>query len=157
MGMKPEQIKAMQLQMLTMQQTMSATPEAGVEAQPAARQSGRSAAAPGLSETATKEGHFVLARLPWSPGSDAMQTGSEARFGSAMHELASEIKGGSRRYKVEARVEEQGKKAQNRKLSHLRATAVIAALVAEGVPAGRLAIAEGGSDKNPRIIVQESK
>ena len=78
-------------------------------------------------------------------------------FGMAMGEVATAIQGTGKRYTIEVRVEEQGGKAQNLSLAQKRAAAVIAALAARGVSADRLAVADGKSDKDPRIIVSEGK
>jgi hypothetical protein len=78
-------------------------------------------------------------------------------FGMAMQEIRTEIQATTKRYKIEARVEDQGGKSESRKLARKRAEAVLAALSARGVPAERLAVSDGGSDKDPRIIVSESK
>jgi hypothetical protein len=90
-------------------------------------------------------------------GSDALQPGGEPMFGMAMQEVALAIKATVKRYKIETRVEEQEGKAQNRLLAQKRAAAVRAALAARGVAAERLTVSDGKSDKDPRIIVSETK
>jgi outer membrane protein OmpA-like peptidoglycan-associated protein len=100
---------------------------------------------------------MLVRRLPWVPGSDAVQQGSEPMFGMVMQEVAAAIKASPKRYKIEARVEEQGGKAQNKLLAQKRGTAVLAALSARGVPADALTVSEGKADKDPRIIISEGK
>jgi OmpA family protein len=165
MGMKPAQIKAMQQQMLAMQQMqqmMAQMPATGGAAQPENPSvepstpvvtPNPSVPIPGAPAITTEKGGLVVRQLPWMPGSDAIRPGSEPMFGLAMRDLASAIQGTGKSYKIEARVEEQGKKAQNRLLSHQRGAAVVAGLVAEGVPASRLLVSDAGADKDARIVV----
>jgi hypothetical protein len=161
MGMKPAQIKAMQQQMQAMQQMMAETSETSdasvtpsSSAQPSATAPAPGAGLPALSK---EKGRLVLRQLPWAPGSEGVAEGAGPTFGLAMRDLASAILATSKHYKIEARVEEQGGKAQNRLLSHKRSGAVLAALTAEGIPAARLTLSDGGADKDPRIVVSETK
>ena len=48
-------------------------------------------------------------------------------------------------------------KKESRVLTSRRAAAVLTALTAEGVPAARLETFDGGSDKDPRIVVSKAK
>ncbi|HWN19852.1 MAG TPA: OmpA family protein [Gemmatimonadales bacterium] len=164
MAMSPEQLKQMQeqygkmgmdtAQLRAMQQMMAGLP--GASQGEAAAPSGPAAVAGGPALTREK-GKMLLRRLPWVPGSDAVQQGTEPMFGMVMQEVAAAIKAAPKRYKIEARVEEQGGKAQNRLLSQKRGAAVLAALTARGVPADALTVSEGKADKDPRIIVSEGK
>jgi hypothetical protein len=152
MGMKPAQIQAMQQQMQAMQQFMAESPAT----------TGRSVPAParpsiGMPVLSKEKGRLILRQLPWAPGSEAVAEGAGPTFGLAIRDLASAILATSKHYKIEARVEEQGGKAQNRLLSHKRSGAVLAALTAEGIPANRLTLSDGAADKDPRIVVSETK
>lgn len=159
MAMSPEQMKQMQeqyskmgmdtAQLRAMMAGMSGPSPAGAAAAPAA-----ASGAPGLSR---EKGKILVRNLPWLPASDALQPGSEPVFGMVMRELASAIQSTGKRYKIEARVEEQGGKGQNKQLSQKRGAAVLAALSARGVPADRITVSDGKADKNPRIIVSEGK
>jgi hypothetical protein len=104
-----------------------------------------------------EKGKILVRGLPWVAGSEAIREGGEPMFGMSMREVATAIQGTGKRYKIEARVEEQGGKAQNRSLAQKRAAAVLAALAARGISAERLVTADGKSDKDARIIVSESK
>lgn len=158
MGMKPAQIKAMQQQMQAMQQMMapaedeSAPPSALPEPDAAAPAS--TPAAPTVSK---EKGRLVLRQLPWAPGSEGVAEGAGPTFGLAIRDLASAILATSKHYKIEARVEDQGGKAPNKLLSRKRSGAVLAALTAEGIPAARLTLSDGGADKDPRIVLAETK
>jgi hypothetical protein len=164
MAMSPEQLKQMQeqyakmgmdsTQLRAMQQMMAGLPGAspGAAAAPAG-----AAAATGGPALSREKGKMLVRRLPWVPGSDAVQQGSEPMFGMVMQEVAAAIKASPKRYKIEARVEEQGEKAQNKLLAQKRGTAVLAALSARGVPADALTVSEGKADKDPRIIISEGK
>ena len=162
MAMSPEQMKQMQeqygrmgmdpAQMAAMQQMMTGMP--GASQAEAASGPELVSGAPALSR---EKGRMLVRHLPWLPGSDLLQPGGEPMFGMSMQEVAVDIKATVKRYKIEARVEEQGGKAQSRLLSQKRAAAVLAALAARGVPAERLTVADGKSDKDPRIILSEGK
>ena len=161
MAMSPEQMKQMQEQYGKMgmdtaqlRAMMAGMPGASQPAAAAASGSEPASGAPGLTR---EKGRMVVRQLPWLPGSEALQPGGEPMFGMAMQEVALAIKATAKRYKIEARVEEQGGKAQNRLLSQKRAAAVLAALAARGVSAERLTVSDGKSDKDPRIIVSEAK
>ena len=159
MAMSPEQMKQMQeqygkmgmdtAQLRAMMAGMSGPSPAGAAVAPEA-----ASGAPGLSR---EKGKILVRNLPWLPASDALQPGSEPVFGMVMRELASAIQATGKHYKIEARVEEQGGKGQNKQLAQKRGAAVLAALSARGVPADRITVSDGKADKNPRIIVSEGK
>jgi hypothetical protein len=157
MGMKPAQIKAMQEQMQAMQQMMAQPDDESATL--SGPQPGAAAPVPTLGTPAlTKEkGRLVVRQLPWAPGSEGVAEGAGPTFGLAMRELASAILATSKRYKIEARVEEQGGKGPNKLLSHKRSAGVLAALTAEGIPENRLTLTDGGADKDPRIVLSETK
>ena len=67
-----------------------------------------------------------------------MQQGTEPMFGMVMQEVAAAIKAAPKRYKIEARVEEQGGKAQNRLLSQKRGAAVLGGPDCPGRAGGRV-------------------
>jgi outer membrane protein OmpA-like peptidoglycan-associated protein len=150
MGISSEQIQAMQRQMQGMQQ-MSA-PQAGPP-----QTSSPAPHAVGQPVITSESQGLVLRGLPWIPGSDEIRPDARASFGLAMRDLASGIQGSGKHYRVEARVESQGKKSLERTLSRKRAAAVVAGLVAEGIPAKQLKAADGASDKDARILLHESK
>jgi hypothetical protein len=164
MAMSPEQLKQMQeqykkmgmdpAQIQAMQQMMTGMPGASAEAAAAPAGAAPAAGGPALSR---EKGKMLLRRLPWVPGSDALQEGGAPVFGMTMQEVVVAIKATGKHYKIEARVEEQGGKAQNKSLSQKRGAAVLAALVARGVPAELLTASDGKSDKDPRIIISEGK
>ena len=165
MAMSPEQLKQMQeqygkmgmdtAQLRAMQQMMSGMPGA---AAPAASESGPAvepaSGAPALSR---EKGRMLVRNLPWLSGGAGLREGGEPMFGMAMREVALTIQATEKRYKIEARVEDQGGKTQNRLLSQKRAAAVVAALTAQGISSERLAVTDGKSDKDARIIVSEGK
>lgn len=146
-GMDPAQIQMMQQMMAGMPGASQVEAAAGSGPEPAS-------GAPTLSR---EKDRMLVRQLPWLPGSEALQPGGEPMFGIAMQEVALAIQATAKRYKIEARVEEQGGKAQNQLLSQKRAAAVLAALTARGVSVERLAVSDGKSDKDPRIIVSEGK
>lgn len=165
MAMSAEQLKQMQqqygkmgmdtAQLRAMQQMMAGMPGAP---QPGATALSGSEPAGGAPVLSREKGRMLVRHLPWLPGSEALQPGGEPIFGMAMHEVAVAIQATGKGYKIEARVEDQGGKAQNKLLSQKRGAAVLAALTARGVPAGRLTVSDGGADKkDPRIIVSEGK
>ncbi len=161
MAMSPEQMKQLQEQYAKMgmdtaqlRQMMAAMPGASPGDPAAASGPEPIIGAPALSR---EKGRILVRHLPWLRGSEALQPGGEPMFGMAMQEVALAIKATVKRYKIEARVEEQGGKAQNRLLSQKRGAAVLAALAARGVAADRLSVSDGKSDKDPRIIVSEGK
>ena len=151
MGMKPDQIKAMEAQMQSMQQAAS-MPAASPEPSPTPVAAASNQ--PGLS---TESGKLVVRGLPWMPATAIIRPDAQASFRLAMRDLASAVQRSGTHYKVSARVEEQGKKAVNRKLSHQRAAAVVAGLIAEGILAGKLKVVDGDGDKDARILLQETK
>jgi hypothetical protein len=153
MAMSPEQMKQMQDQYQSMgmdpaqmQQVM-----AGMAGAP-----GADGVSEGPSLT-TEKGRLVLRDLPWVQGSERVLQGSEAAFGQAVRDLAQAILATSGTYRIEARVEDQGGKKESRLLASRRAAAVLSALTAEGVPAARLETSDGGSDKDPRIVVSKAE
>jgi hypothetical protein len=164
MAMSPEQLKQMQeqygkmgmdtAQLRAMQQMMAGMPGASQAEPAAAAGPAPVSGAPALSR---EKGRILVRHLPWLAGSEALQQGGEPMFGMAMQEVALAMKATSKRYKIEARVEEQGDKSRNRLLAKKRGAAVLAALVARGVAADRLTVSDGKSDKDPRIIVSEGK
>jgi outer membrane protein OmpA-like peptidoglycan-associated protein len=148
MGMDSAQLAAMQRMMGAMPGAPAAATVAGAPAaEPASL-------GPALSR---EKGRMVMRQLPWMPGSDALRADGVPIFGLAIHQVALAMQATSTGYKVEARVEEQGGKAQNRLLSQKRAAAVVAALTAEGIAPQRLRVSDGGADKDVRIVVAESK
>ena len=169
MAISPEQMKQMQEQykkmgmdtaQLRAMQEMMAGMQGGSEPPAAADEAGPASEAPALSGApalSREKGKMLVRHLPWVPGGAAIQPGGEPMFGMAMQELAAAIQATPKRYKIEARVEEQGGKSQNRLLAQQRAAAVLEGLTARGVPANRLSVSAGGADKDPRIVLSESK
>jgi hypothetical protein len=163
MAMSPEQMKQMQdqyakmgmdtAQLRAMQQMMAAMPGAF----PTEGATGPGEPAGGAPALSREKGKMVLRQLPWVAASDALVPGGELAFAMAIHQVALAIPASSSRYKIEARVEDQGGKSQSRLLSQKRARAVVRALAREGIAAERLTMTDGGSDKDPRIIVSERK
>jgi hypothetical protein len=160
MAMSPEQLKQMQEQYAKMgmdpaqlQAMMAGMPGASGEAAGSAGPA-PAAGGPALSR---EKGKMLLRRLPWAPGSETLQQGSEPMFGMVMQEVAVAIKATPKHYKIEARVEEQGGKDQNKLLAKKRGAAVLAGLTARGVPADLLTVSDGKADKDPRIIISEGK
>ena len=167
-GISPEQMKQMMeqyrkmgidpAQLAAMQKRMAATQGGGKAEQPNVTASAAAAPMPAAAPSLTKEkGKLVLRQVPWAPGSEAILPGAKPTFGLAIHDLATTILNGSARYKVEARVEDQGSKAASRALAQKRAVVAITALIAQGVPQPRLVAADGGSDKDPKLVVSETK
>jgi hypothetical protein len=162
MAMSPEQLKQMQeqygkmgmdtAQLRAMQQMMANMPGAPSAGTAGSAETG--SLGPALSR---EKGRMVVRKLPWMPGSDARMPDGQLPFAMAMHQVALAIPATTGRYKIEARVEDQGGKSQSRLLAQKRAAAVLQALTREGIAAERLTVAEGGSDKDPRIIVSERK
>jgi hypothetical protein len=149
MGMDPAQIKAMQ-RMMT-----SATP--GTVEQPAGETT-PAPTQPVAAPTLTKEkGRLVLRQLPWTPGTEEIQSGAESALVLGLHNAAAEIIPTAKHYSVQVKVEDQGSKARNQELAQKRAAVIVAILVGEGVPQDRLTAAGGGSDKDPRVVLSESK
>jgi hypothetical protein len=150
MGMDSTQLAAMEQMMAG----MAAEPDKAAAVVPAPAAAPPTVAGPALTKS---KGRMVLHRLPWTPGTAIIQPGAEPVFGLAIRDLAGAILASSKRFKIEARVEDQGGKSQSGQLARKRAAVVLAALVAEGIPDNRLALAGGGSDKDPRIVVSETK
>ncbi|HEX7335589.1 MAG TPA: OmpA family protein [Gemmatimonadales bacterium] len=163
MAISPEQMKQMQEQykkmgidaaQLRAMQEMMAGMQGASEPAAAADQPQRISGAPALSR---EKGKMLVRHLPWVQGTAGLQPGGEPMFGMALQEVGAAIQATSKRYKIEARVEEQGGKSQNRLLAQQRAAAVLEGLTARGVPANRLSVSAGGADKDPRIVISESK
>ena len=152
MGVDPAQLRAMQEMMAGMQG--ASEPGAAADGVEPANEAPAISGAPALSR---EKGKMLVRQLPWVPASARLQPGGEPMFGMAMQEVGAAIQATTKRYKIEARVEEQGGKAPNRLLAQQRATAVLEGLTARGVPANRLSVSGGGADKDPRIIISESK
>jgi hypothetical protein len=150
MGMDSTQLAAMEQMMAG----MAAEPDKAAVVAPAPAAAPATVAGPALTKS---KGRMVLHRLPWAPGTETTQPGAEPVFGLAMRDLAGAILASSKRFKIEARVEDQGGKSQSGLLARKRAAVVLAALVAEGIPENRLTVAGGGSDKDPRIVISETK
>lgn len=149
MGMDPAKIQAMQ-QMMT-GATPGAVEQPAATAPPATTQP---VAAPTLT---TEKGRLVLRQLPWMPGSEEIQSGAESALVLGLHNAAAEIVPTAKHYTVQVKVEDQGSKAQSQALAQKRAAVVVAVLVGEGVPQDRLTAVAGGSDKDPRVVLSESK
>ena len=160
-GISPEQLKQMQdqykamgmdpAQIQAMQQAMTGMASPGAE--------GASTPNPGASTPAMskEKGRLVLRQLPWTPGSEAITAGAEPDFSRALGDLAATMVNGTQRYKVEVRVEDQHNGGKSRQLAQRRAAVVIAELIRQGMPQPRLVPADGGSDKDPRLLISETK
>jgi outer membrane protein OmpA-like peptidoglycan-associated protein len=148
MGMDPAQLKAMQGMSPA---TPGAVERPAAEAPPALVQP---VAAPTLT---MEKSRLVLRQLPWTPGSEEIQSGAESALVLTLHNAAAEIIPTAKHYTVQVKVEDQGSKARNQELAQKRAAVVVAVLVGEGVPQDRLTAAAGGSDKDPRVVLSESK
>jgi len=155
MGVSPERIQAMQSQMQAMQ-AMRAPGSAPSQAGSGAVSSPPVSNGERPVLTPVSRG-IALHGLPWLPGTAEVRPDARTSFGLAMRDLASAIQRSGKRYRVEARVEGQGKKSLDRTLAQQRAAAVVAGLVAEGIPVERLKVANGSSDKDARILLQELK
>lgn len=150
MGMNPAQIQAMQQQMIT-GATPGAVEQPAAVAPPAPTQ-------PAAAPTLTKEkGRLVLRQLPWTPGSEEIQSGAESALVLGLHNAAAEIIPTGKHYSVQVKVEDQGSKPRNQQLAQKRAAVIVAVLVGEGVPQDRLTVAAGGADKDSRVVLSESK
>jgi hypothetical protein len=147
MGMDPAQIKAMQQMTAGMSGTESEAVAASVNPSP-------SPTAPALSR---EKDRLVLRQLPWVPGSEAIVAGAEPVFAQALGGLAATMVNGAHRYKVEVRVENQNSGSKGRQLAQRRVAVVIAELVRQGMPQARLVPNDGGSDKDPRLVISETK
>jgi hypothetical protein len=144
MGMDPAQLAAMQPMMASV-----AAPPGKQALRPAA------SAGSGAPPVTTEKGRLVLRQLPWTPGAETISPGSESAFELAVRKLGAAMLATTKRYKVEARVEEQGGKSPNRLLARKRAEAVVAALREQGISAERLTVSDGGADKDPRMVIAE--
>jgi hypothetical protein len=164
MTMSPEQMKQMQeqyakmgmdtAQLRAMQQMMGGMPGATSAAVPTPSATAAASNAPALSR---EKGRLLVRSLPWVPGSHERRQGGELMYAMAIHELALAMDPATKRYKIEARVENQGSKSEMRALARKRAEAVTSALTAEGIPADRMSVSDGKGDKDPRIIISETK
>ena len=164
MAMSPEQLKQIQeqyakmamnpVQLRAMQQMMASMPAPSGEHALTAPAASLESGAPLLTR---EKGRLVLRQLPWTPGAETIRPGSESAFGVALRKLGAAMLATPKRYKVEARVEEQGGKSPNRLLARKRAKAVVAALQEQGIAPARLTVSDGGADKDPRIMITETK
>jgi hypothetical protein len=153
MGMDPAQLQAMQQMMAGMNPaaaagTAVATPSATVtppaEAVPA----------PTLKK---QKNRFELRQLPWLPRSESIQPGAEEAFTGGIHSLATQLQLGSRNYKIEVKVEDQGSKEQSLLLAQKRAAVLVSFLVAQGLSESQLVVGDGAADKDARVVISESK
>ena len=153
MGMDPAQIKAMQQMMAGMNPAAAA---GSVVAAPSAAVTPSAEAVP--APTLKKEkNRLELRRLPWLPRSEAIQPGAEATFAGGIQSLATQLQPGTRQYKIEVKVEDQGSKEQSQLLAQKRAAVVVSFLVAQGLSESRLVIGDGAADKDARVVISESK
>ena len=153
MGMDPAQIKAMQQMMAGMNPAAAA---GSVVAAPSAAVTPSAEAVP--APTLKKEkNRLELRRLPWLPRSEAIQPGAEATFAGGIQSLATQLQPGTRHYKIEVKVEDQGSKQQSQLLAQKRAAVVVSFLVAQGLSESRLVIGDGAADKDARVVISESK
>jgi len=150
MGMDPSQLQAMQ-------QMMAGMPAPPNEKAAAAAPTPAAAAGTGVPPLTKEKGRLVLRQLPWTPGAETIRPGSEPAFGLAIRDLAAAMLAAPMRYKVEARVEEQGGKSPNRLLARKRAATIVAALEGQGIAPARLTVSDGGADEDPRIVLAEKK
>lgn len=167
MAMSAEQMKQMQAQygqmgmdtaqLRAMQQMMAGMPGPSGEKSAAPPTAPTAPAGTGVPPLTKEKGRLVLRQLPWIPGGEMIRPGSEPAFGLAMRDLAAAMLPAPTRYKVEARVEEQGGKAPNRVLARKRAASIVAALEGQGIAPERLTVSDGGADKDPRIVLAEKK
>jgi hypothetical protein len=153
MGMDPAQIKAMQQMMAGINPAAAA---GSVVAAPSAAVTPSAEAVP--APTLKKEkNRLELRQLPWLPRSEAIQPGAEATFAGGIQSLATQLQPGTRHYKIEVKVEDQGSKEQSQLLAQKRAAVVVSFLVAQGLSESRLVIGDGAADKDARVVISESK
>ncbi len=174
MAMSPEQMKQMQeqyakmgmdtAQLRAMQQMMGGMPGATSAAVPTPSATSAAVSTPSATAAASnapalsrEKGRLLVRSLPWVPGSHERRQGGELMYAMAIHELALAMDPATKRYKIVARVENQGSKSEMRALARKRAEAVTSALTAEGIPADRMSVSDGKGDKDPRIIISETK
>jgi hypothetical protein len=160
-GYSPDQIKQMQehykkmgIDAAQLQEMMAAMP--GATGAPAAAAPVAEESPPPSYVLVKEKRRMVLRGLAWVSGSAAVQPGREAIFGRAIFELAAEIRSGSKNYKIEVKVEDQGSKEQSRSLARKRADVIVGALAGHRLPQGRVIPAGGSADKDPRVIVSET-
>jgi outer membrane protein OmpA-like peptidoglycan-associated protein len=153
MGMDPAQLQAMQQMMASMNPAAAA---GSAVAAPSAAVTPGAEAIP--APTLKKEKHrFELRQLPWLSRSETIRPGAEEAFAGGIHSLATQLQPGTRQYKIEVKVEDQGSKEQSQLLAQKRAAIVVSFLVAEGLSESQLVIGDGAADKDARLIVSESK
>ena len=153
MGMDPAQLQAMQQMMAGMNPAAAAGSTVGAPSAPVTP-----AAEPIPAPTLKKEkNRFELRQLPWLPRSEAIRPGAEETFTSGIHSLASQLKPGTRQYKIDIKVEDQGSKEQNQLLAQKRAAVVVSFLVAQGLSESQLVTGDGSADKDARVVISESK
>jgi outer membrane protein OmpA-like peptidoglycan-associated protein len=153
MGMDPAQIKAMQ-QMMAGMNPAAAAGSAVAAPSAAVTPSAEAVPAPTLKKGKNR---FELRQLPWLPRSEAIQPGAEATFAGGIHSLATQLQPGTRQYKIELKVEDQGSKEQSQLLAQKRAAVVVSFLVAQGLSESQLVIGDGAPDKDARVVISESK
>ena len=147
MGMDPAQLQAMQQMMAGMNPATAAAPAVAAPS-----------AEPIQTPTLKKEkNRYEVHQLPWLPHSGAIRPGAEEIFAGGIRSLAAELQPGTRNYKIEVKVEDQGSKEQSQLLAQQRAAVVLSFLVAQGIAESRLVISDGGADKHARVVVSESK
>lgn len=153
MGMDPAQLQAMQQMMAGMNPAAAA---GSAVAAPSATVTPSAEAVP--APTLKKEkNRFELRQLPWLPRSESIQPGAEEAFTRGIHSLATQLKPGSRNYKIEVKVEDQGSKEQSLLLAQKRAAVVVSFLVAQGLSESQLVVGDGAADKDARVVISESK
>jgi hypothetical protein len=153
MGMDPAQLQAMQQMMAGMNPAAAAGSTVGASSAPVTP-----AAEPIPAPTLKKEkNRFELRQLPWLPRSEAIRAGAEETFTGGIHSLATQLKPGTRQYKIDVKVEDQGSKEQNELLAQKRAAVVVSFLVAQGLSESQLVTGDGGADKDARVVISESK
>jgi outer membrane protein OmpA-like peptidoglycan-associated protein len=147
MGMDPAQLQAMQQMMAGMNPAIATGPAA---AAPAAE----AIPTPKLKK---EKNRIELRQLPWLTGSESIRPGAEETFAGGIQSLAMQLQPGTRHYKIEVKVEDQGSTERSQLLAQQRAAVVLSFLVAQGIAESRLVIADGGADKDARVVVSENK
>jgi outer membrane protein OmpA-like peptidoglycan-associated protein len=153
MGMDPAQLQAMQQMMASMNPAAAAGSTVGA---PAAAVAPPAEAIPAPTLKKGKN-RFELRQLPWLPRSETIQPGAEEAFTGGIHNLATQLQPGTRQYKIEVKVEDQGSKEQSQLLAQKRAAVVVSFLVAQGLSESQLVIGESAADKDARVVISESK
>jgi hypothetical protein len=152
MGMDPAQLQAMQQMMAGMNPAAAAGSTVAPSA--AVIPSAEAIPAPTLKKGKNR---FELRQLPWLPRSETIQPGAEEAFTGGIHNLATQLQPGTRQYKIEVKVEDQGSKEQSQLLAQKRAAVVVSFLVAQGLSESQLVIGESAADKDARVVISESK